>query len=176
MLLQEGIPGRCLHLGPSFIHCDYQYDAPPFKFVKVSHFTSHQLLITLTGLGPQHNSANVANDVLTTLMDTATSASMPGAASTGGVLEATSTSNMVNREGPKDHGKESGCHVPQSKHNSKVSFSCHLAACPHTVSYRNLYASDFLKDHQVRCKEFVKVQYNLGEDTRMVVRPSSNTI
>jgi len=109
-------------------------------------------------------------------MDTATSASMPGAASTGGVLEATSTSNMVNREGPKDHGKESGCHVPQSKHNSKVSFSCHLAACPHTVSYRNLYASDFLKDHQVRCKEFVKVQYNLGEDTRMVVRPSSNTI
>ncbi len=69
----------------------------------------------------------------------------------------------------KDQDEESSLHAARNNENCKVSFVLYFNALfSHQVDYRNLYAIDFLKDHEVTCDEFAKVWIKLDEATRKV--------
>ncbi|KAH9027973.1 hypothetical protein EDB85DRAFT_1892751 [Lactarius pseudohatsudake] len=102
------------------------------------------------GPGPLHepNSTITADDPATTPTDPATNAPTPGAASSSGPSEAASTSNPINKSGPKTKAKKAGIMRPGK-----------------TTTARNLYTIDFLKDHPVTCEEFARVWNDLDKDT-----------
>ena len=69
----------------------------------------------------------------------------------------------------KDQVEESGPHVARNNENCKVSFILYFNDLfSHQINYRNLYAIDFLKDHEVTRKEFAKVWIELDEATHKV--------
>ncbi|KAI9435308.1 hypothetical protein H4582DRAFT_2059567 [Lactarius indigo] len=97
--------------------------------------------------GPERESTNTTDDAPTTATDTVTSAPTPGAASSGDASEATS---KTNKSASKTKTKKAGIMRPGK-----------------STTARNLYAIDFLKDHQVTCDEFAKIWNELDEDTCM---------
>ncbi|KAI9429578.1 hypothetical protein H4582DRAFT_2065053 [Lactarius indigo] len=97
--------------------------------------------------GPEHKSTNTTDDAPTTAMDTVTSAPTPGAASSGDASEATS---KTDKSASKTKTKKAGIMRPRK-----------------STTARNLYAINFLKDHQVTRDEFAKIWNELDEDTRM---------
>ncbi|KAI9428723.1 hypothetical protein H4582DRAFT_2066591 [Lactarius indigo] len=97
--------------------------------------------------GPERESTNTTDDAPTTATDTVTSAPTPGAASSGDASEATS---KTDKRASKTKTKKAGIMRPGK-----------------STTARNLYAIDFLKDHQVTRDEFAKIWNELDEDTRM---------
>ncbi|KAI9442343.1 hypothetical protein H4582DRAFT_2054808 [Lactarius indigo] len=97
--------------------------------------------------GPERESTNTTDDAPTTATDTVTSAPTPGAASSGDASEATS---KTDKSASKTKTKKVGIMRPGK-----------------STTARNLYAIDFLKDHQVTRNEFAKIWNELDEDTCM---------
>ncbi|KAI9436449.1 hypothetical protein H4582DRAFT_2058743 [Lactarius indigo] len=97
--------------------------------------------------GPERKSTNTTDDTPMTATDTVMSAPTPGAASSGDASEATS---KTDKSASKTKTKEAGIMRPGK-----------------STTARNLYAINFLKDHQVTHNEFVKIWNELDEDTHM---------
>ncbi|KAI9430764.1 hypothetical protein H4582DRAFT_2063417 [Lactarius indigo] len=97
--------------------------------------------------GPERESTNTTDDAPTTATDTVTSAPTPRAASSGDASEATS---KTDKSASKTKTKKAGIMRPGK-----------------STTVRNLYAIDFLKDHQVTRDEFAKIWNELDEDTHM---------